>query len=303
MDLRLLEYFLESARQESINKAAEVIHISQPTLSRQLAQLEEQLGVQLFVRGNKGIKLTNEGVLFKRRAQEILDLVGKTEDELRSQEQELEWTITIGCGETKAVARLAELIKGFQKEHPLVRFDLITGNADASQEGMDRGLIDIGLLLEPVNMSKYEFIRLPDPDPWVVILRSDDPLARKRFVTAADLYKRNLIFPSRISIQSELAHWFNGRYEKLHIIATSNLSTNSSILVKQGLGISLAFAGSLPDRDQQILTYRPLKPALSTYSVICWKRDVPVSRLVEAFINYLKRKLTDSSFSNGKRER
>ncbi|MDY6305050.1 MAG: LysR family transcriptional regulator [Oribacterium sp.] len=170
MDLRLLEYFLESARQESINKAAEVIHISQPTLSRQLAQLEEQLGVQLFVRGNKGIKLTNEGVLFKRRAQEILDLVGKTEDELRSQEQELEGTITIGCGETKAVARLAELIKGFQREHPLVRFDLITGNADASQEGMDRGLIDIGLLLEPVNMSKYEFIRLPDPDPWVVIL-------------------------------------------------------------------------------------------------------------------------------------
>lgn len=288
MDLRLLEYFLETARAQSINRAAEVIHISQPTLSRQLAQLEDTLGVKLFIRGNKGIRLTSEGVLLRRRAQEILDLVGRTEDELRSQDLELEGEVVIGCGELASFEWLARQMGAFRALHPGVHFRILTANADESQDGMDRGLIDIGLLMEPINTSKYAYIRLPEPEHWAVILRPDDELAEKETVTAQDLAGRTLIFPRRPNLQGELAHWFGEIYDQLDIAYTSSLTTNSTVLIREGLGVSIAIEGSLSYRDPELLTSRRLSPALTSSCVVCWKRDVPAAAAVEAFIRFLQ---------------
>lgn len=179
MEIRVLRYFLTVVREESITKAAEVLHITQPTLSRQLAQMEEEIGVRLFDRGTRKIWLTNEGLLLRRRAEEILQLVDKTEKELVEQEEQVEGKISIGCGEVASVQMLPDLIRNFHQKYPLVTFDLFTATADLVKEQMDKGLLDSGLLLEPIEMGKYEFIRLNMKERWVVLMPPDDPLAEK----------------------------------------------------------------------------------------------------------------------------
>lgn len=179
MEIRILRYFLTVAREESITRAAEVLHLTQPTLSRQLAQMEDELGVKLFERGTRKISLTNEGILLRRRAEEIVTLVDKTESELTEREDMIDGTITIGCGESLAVQTLPELIKSFHEKYPLVTYDIYTATADLVKEQMDKGLVDIGLLLEPVNVENYEYIRLDVKDHNVALMRPDDSLAEK----------------------------------------------------------------------------------------------------------------------------
>lgn len=186
MEIRVLRYFLTVVREGSITKASEVLHITQPTLSRQLAQMEEELGVKLFGRGSRKITLTNEGILLCRRAEEILQLVDKTEKELVEQDEQIEGKISIGCGEIAAVQLLSNLFQTFRKKYSRVNFDLFTATADLVKEQMDKGLLDIGLLLEPVDKEKYDFIRLDREENWVVLMRPDDPLAQKESVTAKD---------------------------------------------------------------------------------------------------------------------
>ena len=201
MEIRVLRYFLTVVREESITRAAEVLHITQPTLSRQLAQMEEQMGVKLFVRGTRKITLTNEGVLLRRRAEEILELVDKTEKELTEQEGEVEGVVAIGCGDVKSVQKLPELIRTFHDKYPLVTFDLYTSTADYIKERMDHGLTDIGLLLEPVDLGKYDFIRLAVEEKCVVSMHPDAPLAAKEYITPEDLVGVPLIMPRRLSVQ------------------------------------------------------------------------------------------------------
>lgn len=212
MEIRVLRYFLTVVREESITKASEVLHITQPTLSRQLAQMEEDIGVKLFDRGTRKIKLTNEGILLRRRAEEILQLVDKTEKELVEQEEQVEGKISIGCGEIAAVQLLPKIIESFRQKYPRVTFDIFTATADLVKEQMDKGLLDIGLLLEPVDMVKYEFIRLNIREKWVVLMKSDDPLSKKETVSAKDLSVLPLILPRRMNVQSELASWFGNYY-------------------------------------------------------------------------------------------
>lgn len=288
MEIRVLRYFLTVVREESITKAAEVLHITQPTLSRQLAQMEEEIGVKLFDRGTRKIKLTNEGILLRRRAEEILQLVDKTEKELVEQEEQVEGKISIGCGEIAAVQLLSELIDSFRQKYPHVHFDLFTATADFVKELMDKGLLDIGLLLEPIDMEKYDFIRLNVREKWVVLMPPDDPLAKKEAVTAKDLSLLPLILPRRTNVQSELASWFGNYYEKLNVVFTSNLSTNSAIMVNSGLAYSLVIEGSLPFWDQSKVTYRPLIPPLTTTSVLAWKRSQPFSLASTKFIDHIR---------------
>lgn len=179
MEIRVLRYFLTIVEEKSINKAAGVLHITQPTLSRQIAQLEDEVGVKLLQRGGRGITLTEEGILLRRRAEEILQLVDKTEQELQEQDELIEGTITIGCGETAAVETLIDMLREFHEKHPMVKFDIFTANADLVAEQMDQGLVDIGLLMEPVDVKQYEFIRLGIQEKWVAVMRPDDPLAEK----------------------------------------------------------------------------------------------------------------------------
>lgn len=288
MEIRVLRYFLTVVREESITKAAEVLHITQPTLSRQLAQMEEEVGVKLFHRGARRIDLTNEGILLRRRAEEILQLVDKTEKELIEQEEQVEGKISIGCGEIAAVQVLPKLIKTFREKYPQVTFDIFTATADLVKEQMDKGLLDIGLLLEPVDMEKYDFIRLDVKEKWVVLMRPDSPLAEKEFVTAKDLSELPLILPRRMNVQNELASWFGDYYDSLNVIFTSNLSTNSAIMVNNGLAYSLVIEGAVPFWDQSKVTYRPLSPSLTATSVLAWKRGQLFSLAASKFIGHMK---------------
>ena len=288
MEIRVLRYFLTVVREESITRAAEVLHITQPTLSRQLSQMEEEVGVKLFHRGTRKITLTNEGILLRRRAEEILQLVDKTEKELIELDEQVEGKISIGCGEIASVRILSELIDSFRKRYPNVSFDIFTATADMVKEQMDKGLLDIGLLLEPIDMEKYDFIRLDMKEKWVVLMHPDSPLADKEAVTAKDLSVLPLILPRRMSVQSELASWFGDYYDKLNVAFTSNLSTNSAIMVLNGLAYSLVIEGAVPFWDSSKVTYRPLMPSLTATSVLAWKRGQPFSLAATKFIEHLK---------------
>lgn len=288
MEIRVLRYFLTVVREQSITKASEVLHITQPTLSRQLAQMEDEVGVKLFDRGTRKITLTNEGLLLRRRAEEILQLVDKTEKELIEQEEQVEGKITIGCGEMASVQLLPNLFESFHKKYPRVNFDLYTATADHVKDQMDRGLVDIGLLLEPIDIEKYEFIRLDMKEKWVVLMRPDDSLAKKEFVTAGELSERPLVLPRRLRVQSELASWFGDYYENLNVLFTSNLSTNAAIMVANGLAYSVVIEGAVPFWDPSKITYRPLQPLLTSTSVLAWKRGQPFSPASTKFIEHIK---------------
>lgn len=288
MEIRVLRYFLTVVREESITKASEVLHITQPTLSRQLSQMEEELGVKLFYRGTRKISLTNEGILLRRRAEEILQLVDKTEKELVEQEEQVEGKISIGCGEIASVQLLPELFRSFREKYPRVTFDIFTATADLVKEQMDRGLLDLGLLLEPVDVEKYDFIRLDVKEKWIVLMRPDDSLAKKDSITAKDLSELPLILPRRTRVQSELASWFGDYYEKLDVVFTSNLNTNAAIMVESGLAYSIVVEGAVPFWDQAKMAYRPLMPPLTATSVLAWKRGQPFSLAATKFIEFSK---------------
>lgn len=288
MEIRVLRYFLTVVREQSITKAADVLHITQPTLSRQLAQMEDEIGVKLFERGNRKITLTNDGILLRRRAEEILQLVDKTEKELIEQDEQVEGKITVGCGEIGAVQLLPDLFESFHEKYPLVIFDIYSATADHVKEQMDRGLVDIGLLLEPIDIERYDFIRLDYKERWVVVMRPDCSLAEKEYVTAKDLSRLPLIMPRRLKVQSELSGWFGDYYNGLNVLFTSNLNTNAAVMVSRGLGYSIAIEGIMPFWDQSKITYRPLYPSLTATSVLAWKRGQPFSLAATKFIDHIK---------------
>lgn len=292
MEIRVLRYFLAVVREESITKAAELLHITQPTLSRQIAQMEEEMGVKLFDRGTRKIVLTNEGLLLRRRAEEILELVDKTERELSAQDEMVEGTVSVGCGDLAAVQLLPELIRSFHERYPAVTFDLYTATADHIKDRMDRGLTDVGLLLEPINMEKYDYIRLNQREQWVVVMHPDSPLANLDRITPKDLKGVPLILPRRLNVRSELARWFGADFDKLNILLTSNLPSNSSIVVHHKLAYSIVVKGSISFWDKEKITYRPLSPELEATSVMAWKRHQPFALAAEKFIGYCKSTLS-----------
>ena len=288
MEIRVLRYFLTVVREESISKAAEVLHITQPTLSRQISQMEEETGVRLFERGSKKITLTNEGMLLRRRAEEILELVDRTVAELPLQDKDIEGTISIGSGEVAGMEVLAKMCGTFREKHPNVNFDMNTATADVVKERMDRGLVDIGLLLEPVDMEKFEYIRLGVKERFVVLMRPDSPLAEKEFITREDLIHLPLILPRRLNVQSQLANWFGDSFEKLNIAFTGNLSTNASVVVRQGYGYAIIIEGVTTYWDKEQVIARPLYPELSSGTVLAWKRGQPLGNAAEKFIEHMR---------------
>lgn len=250
--------------------------------------MEEELGVKLFHRGTRKISLTSEGILLRRRAEEILQLVDKTEKELVEQEEQVEGKVSIGCGEIASVQLLPELFRSFREKYPRVSFDIFTATADLVKEQLDKGLLDLGLLLEPVDMEKYDFIRFDIKENWVVLMRPDDPLAKRECITAKDLSSKPLILPRRMQVQNELASWFGDYYEGLDVVFTSNLNTNSAIMVESGLAYSIVIEGAVCFWDQKKITYRPLTPSLTATSVLAWKRGQPFSLAATKFIEFSK---------------
>ena len=293
MEIRVLRYFLAVAQEEGITRAAELLHITQPTLSRQIAQLEEEMGVPLFDRGTRKLVLTSEGLLLRRRAEEILELVDKTEREVTGQGEQIAGTVSVGCGDLDAVQVLPELFRGFRARYPAVNFELYTATADHIKERMERGLTDVGLLLEPVDMEQYDYIRLTRGEEWVVLLPPESPLAKLEQITPRDLRGVPLILPRRLSVQSELARWFGEEYEHLNVVLTSNLTSNSAVMSHCGLACAVAIRGSISFWDPARILCRPLFPTLKATSVLAWRRKQPFGAAAGRFIQYARQTLKE----------
>ena len=288
MNIRVLRYFLTVVREENISRAAEILYITQPTLSRQMQELEKELNTKLFLRGKSKITLTESGMLLRRRAEELIDLADKTEREFLMKDESVGGTVSIGCGESMAVKTLSESITLFSKEYPDVKFEIHTGTADYIKEQIDRGLLDVGLLIEPVEIEKYEYIRLKQTEKWGVLFRVDHPLCQKASVTVEDICNIPLILPRRIGSQSVLHGWFGDSFGTLNVTATINLVANSARLVLQGLGSGVTIEGSVDMYCNPELCFRPLEPTLESTSVLAWKKYQPFGQAAEKFIDYLK---------------
>lgn len=287
MELRVLEYYLMVAREENITRAAEFLHITQPTLSRQLGQLENELGVKLFTRGKHSISLTADGLLLKRRAQEMVDMAKKTKQELSHEETEIGGVLSIGSGETKSMHLLADRLAEFHRQYPKVTFDIYSATADQIKERMEKGLIDIGLLTEPVEVGKYQFIRFPEKSRWGVLVPQNSELAKKTSVTSNELLNIPLLLPGRDRVRSEVENWFEGGYEKLQIVGIYNLLNNAAIVAESLNGAVLCMEYV---SQYQNLKFVPLNPKLETGVVVVWKRNQFVSPLMKCFTEYLRKK-------------
>ena len=285
MELRVLRYFFFSSREENITKAAKLLHITQPTLSRQLMQLEEELGVKLFHRGKYHIVLTEEGMLLRRRAQEMIELEEKTKREFSKEEAELAGEIAIGCGETRNMTFLSQKMAQFRQEHPLIRYDVYSAIADDIKERMEKGILDLALLMEPVDIAKYEFVRMPEKEQWGVLVREDSPLASLEAVSPEDLIGQPILNAKREIVQNELANWFGDAYDKIEIAATYNLILNASNMVRNGVGAALCFR---LDNQYDGLRFVPLEPKLETGAVLAWKKNQTFSETSSRFIDFIK---------------
>ncbi len=285
MELRVLNYFLTVSREENITKAAQLLHITQPTLSRQLMQLEEELGVKLFERSNHSIILTNDGLLLKRRAQEIVSLAEKTKRELTA-EKELSGEFEVGSGEFMSFSLLSDIISEFSLKNPNVHFNLNSGNADIIKERLENGGLDMGLLSDPVDISKYEFIRLPQKEKWGIICHKDFAISSRSYVTPDDLTDLPLIMPHRRLVREEIKNWFGNLYESSNIFATYDLLYNAAIMAQKKMGIVLTI--ELESRFEN-LKFIPLAPKLEFGSVLVWKKNQIQSDSMEAFIDFSKK--------------
>lgn len=285
MELRVLRYFLTVAQEENITKAAALLHVTQPTLSRQMMQLEEELGSKLFRRSQYRIILTDAGMLLRRRAQEIVELADKTEREFAQSEEELSGEIAIGCGETQSMTFLSQHIRSFRSLYPKVQFRIHSANADDIKERMEKGLLDMGLLTEPVDIGRYAFLRLPQKDRWGVLVPKNSALAEKETVTSQDLVGVPLLLTGREQVRGELANWFGEDYGRIEVAATFNLILNAANMVKNGVGVALCF---YLENISDALKFVPLSPKLETGTVLAWKKDKPLSPAAEQFQQHIK---------------
>ncbi|RCW62421.1 LysR family transcriptional regulator [Halanaerobium sp. ST460_2HS_T2] len=287
MKIRVLRYFLTVVREGNITRAAETLHITQPTLSRQLMQLEEELDTQLIIRGKREIKLTEAGRLLVKRAEEILSLVSKTESEITS--DLVTGQVSIGSGESVMTSQvLSKLIRKFHSKYPRVKFDLFTGNASDIKEKVDKGLLDIGLLINPVDTEKYYSIELEEKEKWGILLLKDDPLAAKKEIKAEDLKEANLIISRRSIIENKMANFFASNFADLNFIATYNLIYNALTMVESGLGYALALESSIKIGQSDQICFRPLTPELSSSCVFIWKNQQIFNSTASAFIKLIK---------------
>ena len=290
MELRVLRYFVTVAREENITRAAEILHITQPTLSRQLMQLEDEFDTPLFIRGKNKITLTEKGMLLRRRAEDLLELADKTEKEMLSQDQVVSGEIYIGAGETKNMQILAKAMSQFHQLYPQVHYHIHSGAADDIKEKIDKGLMDFGLLIEPVDIEKYDFLRLNPKEVWGLLMRKDYPLASQTEITPEDLKNIPLIVSERTIVQNEIAHWFGQSLEQLNIISTYNLIYNAMILVEEGLGCVVCVDKLVRNYDSNAVCFKPFSPKLETGTVLVWKKHQIFSQATSLFLDMVKQK-------------
>ncbi len=289
MEIRILEYFLAIAREQNISKAAESLHLSQPTLSRQIHNLENEIGKQLFTRGSRQITLTEEGMILRKRAEEIINLVHKTENELSYSDNTMNGEIYIGTGETEAIRHIAKTAKKIQKDYPDIRYHIISADSQDVLERLDKGLIDFGLIFGEVDHTKYNAFPLDAVDQWGVLLPKNCSLAQKSSITAKDLEDYPLIFSRQVfKHQDRLSKWFHKNINDLHVVSTYNLLFNASLMVEEGMGYALCLNHIVDTSSESPLCFRPLKPALEENISIIWKKYQVFTKAMEYFLEVLQ---------------
>ena len=288
MDIRVLQYFLTVAREESITRAAEALRMTQPPLSRQLKDLEDELGKKLLIRGSKKVTLTEDGMLLRKRAEEMIDLMEKTKAELAGSDEHINGEIYIGGGETDAVSLLAQTAGKLQKKYPLIHYHIYSGDAEIVMERLDKGLIDFGLLVGPVDVSRYDYMRLPISDTWGVLMRKDSPLTEKDVICAEDLWDKPLIVSHQAYSGRDVSAWLGKDAHKLNIVMTYNLIYNAAHFVKTGFGYAITLDKLINTTGDSELRFRPLYPTLEAGLCIVWKKYQVFSRASKEFLRVLK---------------
>ncbi|NLG04802.1 MAG: LysR family transcriptional regulator [Clostridia bacterium] len=291
MEVRVLRYFLAVAREGSISAAADALHLSQPTLSRQIHDLEEELGAQLFIRGSRSISLTEAGTLLRQRAEEVVTLIHKTELEIARPDEIIRGSIHIGSAETESIRILADTAEELIRDYPGIKYHLFSGNADDVMERLDKGLLDFGLLIEPCDLKKYNEIRLPVQNTWGVLMKKDSPLATKSVIVPDDLYMLPLICSGQTKSFDHIKDWFGEHAEDLNIVATYNLLYNASILVEEGLGYVLCLDNLINTTGDSVLCFRPLSPSVNVSLSFVWKKYQILSAAADLFLKLLKQKV------------
>lgn len=284
MELRTLRYFLAVAQEKNITRASDILHVTQPTLSRQMIDLEEELGTTLMLRGKNGLTLTDDGIFFRQRAGEIVELADRLEQAFVEKNTDISGVISIGAAEAIGSRLFAKLIKQFSEKYPLVQYNLYNETADNIEERMDKGLIDVGLLLEPVDTSKYDFIRLSQKETWGVLMRDDHPLAGLEFIVPEDITQYPLILPLRERVRAEILNWLKCEEKELNIPLSYTLLSNAVLLVEEGLGCAFCLDGALAIHSSPSLKFIPIYPEQTTRSVLVWKKKHLFSPAISLFI-------------------
>ena len=282
MEIRALKYFLIAVREGNITKAAKYLNLTQPNLSRQINMLERDIGHKLFERKHNNIELTPEGILLKKRAEEIIDMIEKTRAEFNFTDELIAGDIFIGAGETWAMSLLASIMKDIQETYPHIRYNIYSGNFNDITEKLDKGLLDFGVLIDPADLSKYDYLKIPAKDTWGVIMRKDSKLAKKKYITKTDLLDLPLIM-SRQAIENKLSdndfiRWFGDSFNKINIAATYNLLYNALIMVREGMGYALSLDKLIDNMHNENICFIPLKPKLESGLNIVWKKNQEFSR-------------------------
>lgn len=285
MEIRVLRYFLAVAREENITRAAKTLRIAQPSLSKQLMELERELGKQLLIRGKRKISLTEEGMLLRQRAEEIVALVQKTEREVSADFSAVSGEVAIGGGETQSISLVAEAAAQLSQQFPDIQYHLFCGDASEAAELLEHGMLDFGLMIQPVNILKYDSLPLPVCDTWGVLLPKAHPLAKKRSICPEHLRSAPLILPKRSALQREFSLWLGEELPNLHLVATYNVVHNAALLVKKGLGIAFSLQGLVPEDG---LCFRPLSPKIEARLSLIWKRYQVFSPAAEKFLQAMR---------------
>ena len=300
MEFRLLEYFLAVAREQSITAAAESLHISQPALSTQLKALETELGKQLLIRGVKGsrkVVLTEEGMILRRRAEEIISLMRRTEEEITGSDETIAGNVFIGAGETETVRLFAQAAQKIQKKYPDIQYHISSGNAEHVLDYLDKGLIDFGLLFTKVDPQKYKALPMPVKDTWGVLMRKDSPLAKKESICPEDLWDKPLIISHQKGDDRQLSQWIGREISELNVVATYNLVFNASLLVDEGLGYALCF-DKLIHTEGTGLSFRPFSPPMVAPGYIVWKKYQIFSKAAGRFLQAVRERISDGTYGS-----
>lgn len=287
MELRVLRYFAETAKEGSMTNAALKLHVTQPTLSKQIKDLEDELGQKLFVRGNYKLRMTAEGEILYKRAVDILDMVDMTVSEFSSMKDFNGGNLYLGCAESEGIALLAKAAKQLREEYGNLYFHLYSGNAETVCQRLDKGLLDFAFVVQNIDLSKYEYLDLPVADKWGLIMRKDSPMVSKTSVTVEELTGLPLIV-SRQGPTSEMPQWLKKNYSKLNIAATYDLIFNASVLVKEGLGYALGFDRLVNTGADSVLCFRPIEPEITSPMRMIWRKEQKFSKAAGIFLGKVK---------------